>query len=264
MAKLTKREAANHQAALDILKQDVLTDEDREFVFENFHEGANHINSETGAFFTPLALAYDFALELGFNTGESHRVIDLCAGIGALSYATKVRYPNVELVCVEINPAYVEIGKKLVPDATWICADVMDWQSTVDLGHFRAAISNPPFGRALSFRNKPGQHYTGGEAEYKVLEIAQRIAREAIFLIPQESAGFRYSGVQCFERHDATKYLTFEKQTGIRLDTGMGIDTSCEHYSGWKGVNPRVEIVCVDFADCPYQGEQIALFGAQR
>ncbi|MEM6617579.1 MAG: hypothetical protein AAF619_13740, partial [Pseudomonadota bacterium] len=47
-----------------------------------------------------------------------------------------------ELVCVEINPAFVEIGKKMIPEATWICADVFDVLD-IELGHFDCAVSNP-------------------------------------------------------------------------------------------------------------------------
>ena len=37
MAKLIKEEARNHDAALARLDKDVLTDDDKEFIFANFH-----------------------------------------------------------------------------------------------------------------------------------------------------------------------------------------------------------------------------------
>lgn len=60
----------------------------------------------------PLDLASDFAIDVG--TG---RVIDLCAGIGVLSYFVKERSKwnsqPTEIICVERNHRYVEIGKNL-------------------------------------------------------------------------------------------------------------------------------------------------------
>lgn len=87
-----------------------LTEDEKWFVLENFHEGAMHINSKAGAFFTPSGLARDFSLHV---TGP--RIIDLCAGIGSLAFACRDRAS--ELVCVEINPDYARIGKKVVPEA---------------------------------------------------------------------------------------------------------------------------------------------------
>lgn len=55
----------------------------------------------------------------------------LCAGIGVLSYAAQLECSDrsrcyADITCVELNPHYVEVGKKVVPEATWICADVLD------------------------------------------------------------------------------------------------------------------------------------------
>jgi hypothetical protein len=44
------------------------------------------MNGAAGAFFTPLALAWNFAL-----AGGGHRIIDLCSGIGTLSYCMQQR-----------------------------------------------------------------------------------------------------------------------------------------------------------------------------
>lgn len=59
--------------------------------------------------------------------------------------------------------------------------------------------------------------------------------------------------------HEAPdRFRCFAEGTGLSLDFGMGIDTSC--YPGWKGVNPTVEIVNVDFLDRDMSGEQATLF----
>ncbi|MEM1152778.1 MAG: hypothetical protein AAGI44_01465 [Pseudomonadota bacterium] len=57
MAKLTKRQTKGHQAALVLLEKNELTHDEKEFVFNHYHEGATSINGEAGAFFTPLDLA---------------------------------------------------------------------------------------------------------------------------------------------------------------------------------------------------------------
>ena len=81
MAKLTKARRKAHAEAEAILTKDKITDDERDFVFRSWHEGATHENGAAGAFFTPFDLACDFALD-----GAGRRVIDLCAGIGVLSY----------------------------------------------------------------------------------------------------------------------------------------------------------------------------------
>jgi hypothetical protein len=81
MAKLMKAQRKAHAEAKAILTKDRLTEDERGFVFRNWHEGANSISGAAGAFFTPYDLAGDFALD-----GAAGRVIDLCAGIGVLSY----------------------------------------------------------------------------------------------------------------------------------------------------------------------------------
>lgn len=85
MAKLSKPQVKAHGEACALLEKDRLTLDEREFVIRNWQESATHINSAAGAFFTPLDLAFDFAIEV--NCDPPWSVIDLCAGIGCLSYA---------------------------------------------------------------------------------------------------------------------------------------------------------------------------------
>lgn len=252
--KLPKRLAKLHQEALELVRSGHrLSVEERAFVLEHFHEGAEHMNGLAGAFFTPRGLARDFSLEVP----ECGRILDLCAGIGALSYACDGS--AAEVVCVELNPAYVEVGRAVVPDATWITASVFDVDAYAHLGPFDVVISNPPFGRvpADGFEGD----YTGGLFEYRVLEVASRLARLGVIIVPQESAPFRYSGERCFRTEEAERARRFREQTGIVMEPNCGIDTSV-HRDSWRGVSPVCEIVVCDFAESAARaraGEQLDL-----
>lgn len=242
MAKLTKAQNKEHMRAISLLNQDALSEDDIEFIYRNWHEGADHNNSLAGAFFTPFDLAMDFALDVGGN-----RIIDLCAGIGMLTYACQMRNwydkQDMEFVCVERNPDYVEIGKKLVPDARWICADVFD-VIEMGLGKFDTAISNPPFGNVKRSKNSP--RYLGKDFEYHVIDIASNISDFGVFIVPQGSAGFNYSGKPYYDRHKEGKAVKFQEQTGLYFEAGCGVDTSIFR-NEWKDVSPICEIVCVEF-----------------
>lgn len=247
MAKLTKQETRLHDQACELLQLDSLTEEQKDFVFHNWHEGATHINGKAGAFFTPWELAFDFEIDVSGN-----RLLDCCSGIGILTYAILTKAKNgydrdklPEIVCIEINPDYVEIGKKLVPEATWICGDITDPILQASLGHFDCAFGNPPFG-AIKCNGK-APRYTGADFEYKVMDIASDLADRGTFLIPQGSCQFRYSGPGCYERPEIGKVSKFCEQTSIRMECGVGIDTTA--YEGWKGVNPVCEVANIDFED---------------
>jgi phospholipid N-methyltransferase len=246
MAKLTKQERRLHGEACALLEKDVLTYDDKLVVLERWQESANHINSAVGAFFTPQSLARGVALE---TCGR--KIIDLCAGIGSLAFAYHLRTlshlsgrEQIEITCVESNPDYIVVGKKLLPQATWIQADVLNLPA--DIGHFDCAISNPPFGNVWSAC--PAPRVARGPFEYKVIDIASGIADYGVFLIPQGSAPFRLSGVRCFEYdHESEAYKRFMKQTGITLEPNCGIDTSGSVKEWHGGLTVSTEIVLADF-----------------
>ncbi|MGA7634654.1 MAG: hypothetical protein WCB11_28140 [Terriglobales bacterium] len=85
------------------------------------------------------------------------QILNLCAGIGILPFCYRhFRYHEQmpDLTCVEINPEYVRIGRKLLPEATWICGDVFDvWQELPR--NFSCVVGNPPFGRLMTDRKAP-------------------------------------------------------------------------------------------------------------
>ena len=241
MAKLTKLQSKNHRAAQAMLGKSELSLDDKIFVYENWHEGAEHDSSRSGAFFTPMDLANDFKIEV-----HGPKILDLCAGIGILAFCCRHfryhdRMPNI--TCVEINPEYVRIGEKLLPEATWICADVFDvWR---DLPRdFSTVIGNPPFGRLMTSRKAP--RYTGPEFELKIVDIAAHLGSHGVFILPQNSTPFRYSGAQYYQRVENAKCAKFLADTGIDIEAGCGIDTTV-HQDAWKQVKITTEIACCEF-----------------
>lgn len=246
MAKLTKPQANAHQQACDILQKDVLTEDDKFFVLENWQESATHINSAAGAFFTPFELAMDLAIE-----AHEGRVIDLCAGIGVLSFAMRQRNPfdssPLDITCIEINPDYVAVGRKILPEANWIQASVFDVLD-MDLGHFDFAVSNPPFGKIKRPDGKGAPRYTGAEFEFHVVDIAAHLASYGVFILPQMSAGFNYSGKPGYSRQTSGKAFDFQQKTGLYFESGCGVDTAF-YQDKWRGVAPLCEIVCVEFGE---------------
>lgn len=251
MAKLTKQEEKLHAEALALvdLERD-LTLPEREFVLDHFQEASTATNSTHGAFFTPEGLARDFSIEV---PDQASRIIDLGAGIGRLSFGCRNVFGNRwngdplrEFVCVERDPEYVRIGKKVMPEAQWICGDILDVPE-MGLGRFDVAIGNPPFGAIKRAKDAPG--YKGRKFEYHVIAVAATLADYGVFIIPQNSAPFDYSGKDRFYADRADReYERFTKSTGIVLEPNCGIDTSI-YRDEWHGVSPAVEIVTVDFTE---------------
>lgn len=237
MAKLTKAQTKQHNQILDLIYSDKpLTLDEKEFILQNYNEAADVNVGPIGSFHTPMELAYDFAFDIGGG-----KIIDMCAGIGMLSFCKLVRdsYDKQikEVVCVEYEPKYVEIGKRIVPEASWIIGDVLS--IIQDNKYFDWAFSNPPFGN-IKTSDWQGK-YTGGQFEYKVVEKASRIAHNGSFILPQTSAGFKYSGAQYYQQtKDSDKYNKFVEQTKITFHAGVGIDSSI-YRDQWKNTNILVE-----------------------
>lgn len=240
MAKLTKIETKNHLLAMDLINSDKeLSFEDKEFVLRNYHEGANHIQGQTGTFFTPYDMAYDVILDIGYGD-----TVDLCAGIGMLMFChlTRLRYYHMNrddklprLVCVELNKDYIEVGKRIMPEVEWIHADILNMP---DIGKFEYSISNPPFG------NIAGKKYF----EFSVIEYASTISNYGVFVLPQMSAGFNFSGKRYYERQSSGRAYDFQKRTGYHMEASIGVDTSL-YKNAWKGTSPVTEVVSINFED---------------
>ena len=253
MAKLSKAEAKSHMEACAILaKPGPLTIDETWRVLELWREDAQHVNSMAGAFFTPAGLAHDLSI---FVPGK--RILDLCAGIGALSFMVSQRlyteYESMDLVCVEMNPAYIEVGKRILPQSRWICGDVFNLPP--DLGRFDCVISNPPFGATPRTGNGP--RYTGRSFEYHVIDISADLADYGVFIVPQMSAQWLCSGHRDNRKNTAKGYLDFVKQTGLDLEASA-VDTAL-YREDWHGVSPAVEIVVCDFEEARPKAQAVVL-----
>ncbi|MFG2847435.1 methyltransferase domain-containing protein [Kitasatospora sp. NPDC048296] len=244
MPHLSKDLAKLHRKAQALVDLDrPLTHSEREFVLDNWQESSTSANGLEGAFFTPPDLADAFALEAAGP--EVQRVLDLCAGIGRLAWhcINDLGAPEREMVCVERNPAYVKVGRRVLPEARWVCADIFDLPE--DLGRFDMVISNPPYGFVERSGDGPGVR--SRRFEYHAVAIAAELARWGVFLIPQESAPFRFSGQRGgYREARSAEYARFERDTGLRLEMSISVDTSGVR-DQWRGVSPATEMVFCDF-----------------
>lgn len=237
MARVTKKESQLRLKVMELVHSDrQLTEDDKEFIFNNYR--GDGIGA-TGAFFTPEMLAWDFMLDAGC----SDDCIELCAGIGRLSYYQFIRNKPSHITCVELNPEYVLIGKRVLPQAEWITGDAL--QYTPDR-FYRVAYGNPPFGKINTSGAYTGR-YTGSEFEYKIIDRAREYSSYGVWIVPQGSAGFKYSGHTYYDRSiQSAKYIKFEKDTGLILHPGVGIDTSI-YREQWNGTKVTCESVLVDY-----------------
>lgn len=251
--KLSKYALKNHVIAMDLveLERD-LTFSEREFVLNNFREEAVVNINGSGAFFTSPSLSWAFGLcvtENPANVEDRETVVDLCAGIGSLGYHLLQRFNHINLVCVEMNQTFVKVGRKLLPQATWICGSISDPMIIEELLRLNisTAISNPPFGTVTSLGSIIGSNYKGANAAFKVAELALKVAKRATFILPVNCCPFTYSGKREYAEVDNYVYSQFNKQTGISmsvscLDTVLVCEEGDDDYN-FRNTNFLVEVV---------------------
>lgn len=239
--KLTKQETKFHLQAEDLINSEKeLSFDEKIFILENWIPGANNNVTESGSFFTPYELAQDLAIAF---YDEPYKIIDLCAGIGTLSFAylQKVKIVGTpDLTCVEINPEFVKVGKRILPEAKWILGNVFELYENGTLKEkYDGCLSNPPFGAISKKISKP-KNIKGSIWEYAIAEIGCSLAGEATMIVSQGALNWRFSGRTQFQEVNNDRYKTWNSKTGIFLENALAIDTSVYKF---KGANVRVEIV---------------------
>lgn len=236
--KLTKAEIKQQERCAELLAKQTLDDDEKLYVLENFQEGATNMNSAAGAFFTPQGLASDAMIEC---SGMGGKFIDLCAGIGRLTHAAKEWRVNRDFTCVELNHDYASIGMKVIPEAHWIVGSIFDLP---DERIYDVAICNPPFGNIKTGRDNDGF----GGFEFSAIYKASKIAKYGIFILPQMSTPFLYSGRESFKECMNDKVKRFVDKTGIKFQFNCGIDTAY-YKDQWHGVAPICEVCTFDFME---------------
>jgi hypothetical protein len=235
--KLSKQQIKQHNKAVELLRG-TLAPDDIEFVYRNWSPMAEHDVTASGAFFTP----YDFASEFPKYADSKGRVIDLCAGIGVLSRTTidHDRYARsiTEIVCVEINYDYYTIGKKLVPEATWINGDIFDKDLIKSLGQFDSVISNPPFGNILG-KTKATWLMTA-PAHVMAIEVSIILANGGTFILPETDTEYDLKRhVRQCPRWLVNLRKRYPEVSVSPIPADFG-------YINWQGANPNTVIATVD------------------
>lgn len=171
------------------------------------------------------------------------KVCPHCAGIGGLARAALDRWeqhPWLRVVCVEINPDYVAVGKRVVPEAEWLQIDMREAEAQLAGLQVEQVVSNPPFGNVAGCK----------QAHYVAAEIAARLGRRGgVFIMPAGALPWRFSGRQGFEHVPNARYEKWSRESGVVLSPNCGVDTTPSlQEEPFHGTNPGVEICLVERA----------------
>lgn len=269
MARLSRMARQRHDEAMQLVfgQDKRLTHDQVLTVLNQYNPVADgHYIQANGAFFTPWSLAQAVA-SLGIDRG---RVVDLCAGIGALTYAMACRdgygpeWGSFQFTAVELNERYVEIGRRIMPEVEWVRGDVFDLAVWKSRERFGFAISNPPFGRPYKAESADWLRSNGCNLDLMAIEVALRVAWANYFILPMSSvpAYAQYSaGALNFGRDRPSKEGTKLKGAlekfvkaldGPEEDrelvfTGTGVYDTESFRSDWIESVPVTEIASVSF-----------------
>ena len=224
--KLSKQDAEKHLRVMELVHSDRSLNRDQRFqIIEDFHEGAQHLNGLAGAFFTPIDLAISIHEE---QITGSRSLLDLCSGIGRLSWWAHEE--GIPVTCVELNPDYVAAGKRALPNANWMIANMFD--DAVQELDVHMVVSNPPFGH-LKRKSAP-KWIKSSELQFAAVEVASRIALEGCFILPK------------LERIDPRSTLQnggWINPVGLPQLKPTSIDGNTV-IDEWRNASPKVDVVC--------------------
>lgn len=153
-----------------------------------------------------------------------------------------------QITAVELNPEYVDIGRRLLPEVEWIQGDLYDlnlWQS---ISRFDEAISNPPFGKVLTDCERDWIGYRG-PAGLTVASIALKVARLGpTMILPQTQTPYKFSGRLPGDNVYARSQISYLKKFNeLHPDLEWdhrSLDTEHTSYkTEWRGVAPIVEVI---------------------
>jgi len=176
MAKLTKPQLRLHKQCEELISlQRDLKFEEVDFVLDNWMPSAGDVTSGQ-AFFTPEHIAYGLAM----CTYHDGHIIDMCAGIGRLSWEVlrhNLSNPDfLEVSAIENNPDFVRVGKKLMPQVNWVEGSIFEKSVWEQLSTASSFITNPPF----SLEKIKGEKYLSLRSSglFAVLEAGLRNTSE--------------------------------------------------------------------------------------
>ena len=87
--------------------------------------------------------------------------------------------------CVEINPEFVEVGRRLMPWADWVCGSAFERDVMEPLGTFDVGVSNPPFGKVKTVKGSDKWLNYTGQADLQACEVLGRLCeRGAMTIMP--------------------------------------------------------------------------------
>jgi hypothetical protein len=253
MAKLTRPDTRLHEQACELVESDrPLTIAEREFVLDNWNPMANHNVTVAGAFFTPK----EWASAMITPYPPDGRIIDFCAGIGRLGFTMwcynqeQIRHYSeekpVEIVCLEINPEYVKVGKRVLPEAEWIEANGYDQDVVDGLGHFDRFYANPPFGNVATVNGNAKWLVNQGKGAHGLaVEIGARLSDVGVMIIPEGKTDYNAQrGEHQLTQSVGSKVRKLYPDFNINpwLDR-TSIFTEEGEAPDWKGADPKCEIV---------------------
>ena len=262
MAKLSAMKSKRHGEAMDLVNLErPLTMTEKEFVLANYKPHAEHNVKDIQAFFTPIELAMAATIEMP-NPDEyknKAKILDICAGIGTLAFAYyhysgyRCNKDNTEIVCVEVTDEFIKVGKRILPEATWIKADMFCLNAADDVldnvkidTDFDCFISNPPFCKIPNY----GLGLVGTKGCYLTAQIGMKLSKYGVMIVPKCNCPFEYSGRDNYEEIYNRDYNKFEDGSLLKfapscVDTEEVLDDNDEPIQ-WDGVKVSTEIVIVE------------------